>query len=476
MGRATATGLAFVALRMRAYVWGTEDFMHDPSLPAHVPFATEPLGILGSLRAARRNLLEILPELAVRQPMVSGKTGIRWHMVMDPEAIRRVLLEKVDDYPKSRATKNILRPAIGDSLFIAEGAHWRWQRRAAAPVFSHRNVQALAPIMVAAAERSAGRIAAAGERAIDVLDETVRTTFDVISEVTFSGEGSFDPEAVHRAIDAYIAAAGKISIMDMLGLPDWLPRPSRMVSGPVVQQMKSVADEAIEARRARKSGDVPDLLDLLLAGVDPETKRQMNTSELRDNLLTFIVAGHETTALTLAWSLYLCAFDPAVQDKAREEIARVAGDGPVTGGMVDHLPFLRQIVDEALRLYPPAGILSRTARKPDTLCGRDIHPGDTVMIPIYALHRHYQLWDEPNAFRPDRFENRDAINRYAYLPFGDGPRICIGASFAIQEAVLILAVLLRRFRFELVPGRTPKPVMILTLRPDTGVWLTARPV
>lgn len=450
--------------------------MHDTTLPAYVPFATEPLGILGSLKAARRNLLEILPELAVRQPMVSGKTGLRWHMVMDPDAIRRVLLEKVDDYPKSRATKNILRPAIGDSLFIAEGAHWRWQRRAAAPVFSHRNVQALAPIMTAAAQRSADRIANAGDRAIDVLDETVRTTFDVIAEVTFSGEGAFDSDAVHRAIDSYIAAAAKISIMDMLGLPDWLPRPSRMFSGPVVHQMKSVADEAIDARRKRGSGDIPDLLDLLLAGVDPETQRRMNTSELRDNLLTFIVAGHETTALTLAWSLYLCAFDPAVQTRARQEIAKVSGDGEITGDMAPKLPYLRQIVHEALRLYPPAGILSRTAQKADRLCGREIRPGDTVMIPVYALHRHHQLWDDPNAFRPERFADRDAINRYAYLPFGDGPRICIGASFAIQEAVLILAVLLRRFQFDLVKGRPPKPVMILTLRPDTGVWLTAKPV
>ncbi|WP_299355920.1 cytochrome P450 [uncultured Shimia sp.] len=450
--------------------------MHDPSLPAYVPFATEPLGIMRSLKAARRNLLEILPELAVRQPMVSGRTGIRWHMVMDPEAIRRVLLEKVDNYPKSRATKNILRPAIGDSLFVAEGAHWRWQRRAAAPVFSHRNVQALAPIMAAAADRSAARIASAGDRAIDLLEETVRTTFDVISEVTFSGEGAFDAEAVHRAIDAYIGAAGRVSLMDMLGLPDWLPRPSRMFSGPVVQQMKSVADQAIEARRARGASDIPDLLDLLLAGVDPETKRAMNTSELRDNLLTFIVAGHETTALTLAWSLYLCSFDQEVQERARAEIIRVCGEGPITGEMIGKLTYVRQIVDEALRLYPPAGILSRTATEADTLCGREIKPGDTVMIPVYALHRHHQLWQEPNAFRPDRFADKDPVDRYAYLPFGDGPRICIGASFAIQESVLILAKLLQKSRFELVPGRPPKPVMILTLRPDTGVWLTATPV
>ncbi|WP_372884463.1 cytochrome P450 [Shimia sp.] len=447
--------------------------MADTSLPAHVPFTTEPLGLWGSLRAARRNLLEILPELAVRQPMVSGRTGLRWHMVMEPGAIRRVLLENVDNYPKSRATKNILRPAIGESLFIAEGAHWRWQRRAVAPVFSHRNMAALAPVMSAAADRSAARIAGAGERAVDFLDEMVRTTFDVIAEVTFSGEGAFDSAAVHRAIDAYIAEAGRISLLDMLGMPDWMPRPGRLRSGKVVGQMRRIADQAIEARRLRGAADVPDLLDLLMAGRDPESGRRMTTSELRDNLLTFIVAGHETTALTLAWSLYLCAFDPAVQARARAELDSVLGGRPATAADLGRLVFLRQIVDEALRLYPPAGILSRSARAADQLCGREVRPGDTVMIPIYALHRHRQLWQAPDAFRPERFADRDAIDRYAYLPFGDGPRICIGASFAIQEALLILATLMARFRFDLVPGRPPEPVMILTLRPDTGMWLRA---
>ncbi|MDP2579668.1 cytochrome P450 [Shimia thalassica] len=450
--------------------------MHDPAFPAYVPFATEPLGLMGSLRAARANLLSILPELAVRQPMVSGRTGIRWHMVMEPGAIRRILLENVDNYPKSKATKNILRPAIGDSLFIAEDAHWRWQRRTAAPVFSHRNVQSLGPIMIAAAQRSADRIATSNGRAVDLMEEMVRTTFDVISDVTFSGEGSFDSDAVHRSIDAYIAAAGKVSILDMLGVPDWVPRPSRFTSGPVVAQMKQVADQAIVERRKRGASAVPDLLDMLLSGQDPETKRKMNTAELRDNLLTFIVAGHETTALTLAWSTYLCAFAPEVQDKARAEIAEVTGGGPVKTEHVGDLSYLRMIVDEALRLYPPAGILSRTAKESDVLCGRDIHPGDTVMLPVYALHRHHDLWKNPNAFDPERFADRKAVDRYAYLPFGDGPRICIGASFAIQEAVLILATLLQRFRFDLVAGRPPEPVMILTLRPDTGVWLTATPV
>lgn len=447
-----------------------------PALPVHPDLHKVPLGLLASLKAARNNLLEILPYIAVKQPMVSGKTGLRWHMVMDPDAIRRMLLENLDNYPKSNATKNLLKPAIGNSMFVAEGAEWRWQRRAAAPVFSHRNVTALGPVMSLAAQDCCDRLARGGKGAVNMMDEMVRTTFDVIAEVTFSGEGSFDAVSVHNAIDAYIAEAGKISLLDMIGAPDWIPRPGRLMSGSAVRDMRRVADTAITERKTRGPRDIPDLLDLLLEGVDPETKRSMNTAELRDNLLTFIVAGHETTALSLSWALYLLAFDPAIQDRARAEVQSVLQGRAATGEDVANLPFVRCIIDEALRMYPPAAIVSRTALEADTLCGRDIHPGDTVMIPIYALHRHEMLWDDPDAFRPDRFADRKAIDRYAYLPFGDGPRICIGASFAIQEAVIILATLLAQFKFHAVPGKDPDPVMILTLRPEGGVWLQAEPI
>ncbi|WP_340241831.1 cytochrome P450 [Sulfitobacter pontiacus] len=447
----------------------------DRPLPARVALVNQPLGLFRSLAMARRNVLSIIPEIAVKQPMVSGKMGKRWHMVMDPTAIREMLLDRVDDYPKSLVTKNLLRPAIGDSLFIAEGAHWRWQRRAVAPAFSHRNMVNLSPIMTAAAQRSADRIAAAGPRAINMLDEMVTSTFDVISDVTFSGGDGFDRDAVHRAIDDYIAEAGKLSLFDILGLPDWLPRPGRAMSGRALKDMKRIADGAIDARAERGPSDTPDLLDLLLDGTDPKTKRQMNTAELRDNLLTFIVAGHETTALTLSWALYLMGFDQAVQQKARAEAQTVLQGRAPTGADVENLPYIRQIIDETLRLYPPAGVISRTAQRNDTLCGREVRPGDTVMVPIYALGRHQQLWDQPDVFDPDRFKDRKAIDRYAYLPFGDGPRICIGASFAQQEAVIILATLLSRFRFTPVAGKSPEPVMILTLRPEGGVWLTATP-
>lgn len=448
--------------------------MNDQSpipVPARVPLSNVPLGVFGSLKAGRENVLLLIPEVATRAPILSGRTVKRWHMVMDPEALRRILRDKVEDYPKSVVTKLILEPAIGDSLFVAEGQNWLWQRRTAAPVFSHRNVAALAPVMTAAAERACARIAHATGRAADLYDEMVTATFEVISDVTFSNGEGFDRASVHKAIEQYIGQAAKVSLLDIIGAPPWVPRPGRMISGAAMKDMKRLADVSIDARKAEGAKPIPDLLDLMIAGEDPKSGRRMTTAELRDNLLTFIVAGHETTALTLSWALYLCAFDQDVQDAARMEAQAALGDRAATVADIASLPLIRRIVDETLRLYPPAAFLSRTAMAADTLCGREVRPGDTVILPIYALHRHHDLWPDPDRFDPSRFMDPKSIDRFAYLPFGDGPRICIGANFALQEAVIILATLLARFKFTRIAGREPKPVMILTLRPQGGVWL-----
>lgn len=447
---------------------------HDP-LPVRVNLGTKPLGVWGSMQAARKNVLSLIPEIATRQPIVSGKVGVRWHMVMDPTALRRILRDNLDNYPKSTVTKDLLRPAIGESLFIAEGAHWKWQRRAAAPVFTHRNIANLAPLMSDAADACAARLLAQRGRAIDLYAEMVDTTFDVISSVTFSSDTGFDRRALFDMIEHFIASAARVSLLDIIGAPAWIPRPGRAFIGADIQRLKRAADRAIARRTAHPTDRPDDLLDLLLGGEDPETHRKMTTAELRDNLLTFIVAGHETTALALSWSLYLMAHAPEVQERARHEAQRVIQGPSATAQDVQNMPYIRAILDEALRLYPPAAFLSRTAQAPDTLCGREIRKGDTVMLPIYALHRSHLHWTDPDHFDPDRFLNTK-IDRFTYLPFGDGPRICIGLSFAIQEASIILSTLLSRFRFRPIQGKNPDPVMILTLRPEGGVWLSAEPI
>ena len=448
--------------------------MADLITPVKVPVATRPLSIAETVRKARHNVLEILPGLAFRQPMVSGVLVKRWHMVAHPGALERVLKDKVDAYPKSPVTKRLLKPAIGESLFNADGAHWRWQRRAAAPVFQHRHLMALAPLMTEAAERAAERVGAEMARRgeVEAYEQMVAATFDVICDVALSGRETLDRDAVSKSVNDYIETVGKVSLLDVLGVPTWVPRPATLFKRRHVAEMRGMMDRVIAERRGQPTGS--DLLDLMKDASDPETGRQMTPEELRDNMLAFIVAGHETTALALAWSIHLLSLDQAAQDKARDEARGVIGDGPAEGAHLPDLIFTGQVIDEALRLYPPAAFLARIALEADRLCGRPIIPGDILMLPIYALHRHQLLWEHPDAFDPSRMtaEAQRARHRYQFLPFGAGPRICIGMGFAQMEAKLILATLLARYKFT-PAGPEPEPAMNLTLRPRGGVNVAA---
>lgn len=439
--------------------------------PPKVDVTHRPLGIGETARKARRNVLEILPGLIFRQPMVSGRMIKRWHMVADPDALEHILKTRVDDYPKSPVTKRLLQPAIGESLFNADGAHWRWQRRAAAPVFQHRHLMALAPTMSEAAARAVDRVGAEAARTggvAEMYEQMIAATFDVICDVAMSGREVLDRDAVSRSINEYIETVGRISMLDILGVPTWVPRPATILRRRSTSVMREMMDKVIAERAGREPGD--DLLDLMRGATDPDTGRQMTAEELRDNMLAFIVAGHETTALALSWSIYLLALDPTAQDRAREEARAAIVDGPAEGAHLDRLTYCGQVIDEALRLYPPAAFLARIALAPDKLCGRPILREDIVMLPIYALHRHEALWEAPDEFRPDRFAPaaKRAIHRYQYLPFGAGPRICIGMGFAQMEAKLILASLLVKWRFT-PDGPPPTPAMNLTLRPQGGV-------
>lgn len=440
-------------------------------IPPKAYLHTTPMGFFQSLREMRKNLLNIIPHAATTMPIISGKTGVRWHMLMDPEGLREVLTEKLDQYPKSDITKRILRPAIGESLFIAEGAEWRWQRRAASPVFQVRNIDNLAPAMSQAALECCERLAALDDPVADMYSETVRMTLEVIADVTFSSGDALDPRIVGEAVSEYIDQVARVSFLDMLGAPDWVPRISKIFGPGSLKNVQEIANNAIHLRETTGAKEVPDLLDLLMMGKDTETGRSMTHSELRDNVLAFITAGHETTALGLAWGLYLLAFDQEVQDRARAE-AQEALKGEIAGAdHIPHLGYMRQIISETLRLYPPAAFLSRTAQKHDTLCGREIRKGDTVMMPIYALHRNELLWEDPDRFDPDRFAPGQDFDRYAYLPFGNGPRVCIGAEFAIRESQIILSTLVSRFKFELSDHPAPEPELLMTLRPKGGVHL-----
>jgi cytochrome P450 len=444
-------------------------------IPPTIAPPARPLGVLGSARAVRRNVLSIVPDIAYDQPIVSGKTGPgRWHMVQGPEGLRRIFLDNVDNYPKSEVMIRMLRPAVGSSLFTAEGAEWRWQRRAIAPVFTARNVEALAPLMTATAERAAARIGRRARR-VEIVREMLSATFDVICEVALSGREHFDAEAYGAAITRYFQTVGRASLLDFLDVPLWLPRPGEILGRGAVRTMHRMVSAAIEARRARGPASNEDLLDYMIRARDPETGRTMNAQDLLHNMQFFIVAGHETTALALSWALYLLANDSRAQARAQAEAQAVLGERAAAAGDLAAMPYGRAVLEEAMRLYPPVGLLARNVLGLDRLYDREIRPNDTVFLNIYSLHRHRLLWQEPNAFDPDRFGPEAAPrDRYAYLPFGAGPRVCVGANFAMMQAQIILATLLARFHFA-PAGRAPRPVMHMTIRPEPGVQLAATP-
>lgn len=438
---------------------------------------TERPGLLNLVRLSRTNILEVIPARLLEKPILSGKMVRRFHLVAGPKGMERILKSNIDNYPKSPEAKGILDKVLKRGLFVIDGAEWRWQRRATAPVFAPRNITALGPWMTKAAADSAKRLEGR-EGAVNVSDEMMRAAFDVIVSVTFQGgdgESAVPLDVINDAIEQYLGETGKVSLLDYLGLPRWVPRPGRVRTHPTLRALQKGADDAIAERRRNPQEGNPALIDMMIAAEDPKTGRKMNDAELRDNLITMLIAGHETTASALSWSLYLLALDPASQARASAEAREVLGDRAATVEDVPKLDFIRQVLFEAMRLYPPIPFHVRTAQAEDVVCGHAVKAGDTMLLPFYALHRHKQLWKRPNAFVPERFEDMSKIDKFAYIPFSAGPRICIGADFATQESIIILASLLARYRFERVEGKDPTPELILTLRPRGGVWLTVTP-
>lgn len=445
--------------------------MPSDFIPVGAPIQRRILSRLETAMVARRNVLEIIPALSYRQPIVSGEMVMRWHMLADPAGMKRVMLDHHANYPKSEIMKRMLRPAIGESLFNAEGSNWKWQRQAVAPVFTHRNVLALAPAMTATAQRTCDRLAQCGAQG-ELVTEMLTATFDVICDVALSGREHFDSDTFGQAITEYFRTAGRASLLDFLGVPDWFPRPGRLLAACSVQVMHAMVAAAIDARRADASPPADDLLARMLSAQDPETGHRLSAEDLIFNMQFFIVAGHETTALALAWALYLLANAPVEQERARKQ-ARDQLQGRAAGpDDLLHMPLVRQILEEAMRLYPPVGLLARSVVEKDTLCGRTILPGEILFLPVWALHRHELLWDQPERFRPDRFDAEASAgrNKYQYLPFGAGPRVCVAANFAMMQAQIILATVLQQFEFA-PGGPSPHPIMMMTVRPEPGVFL-----
>jgi cytochrome P450 len=446
-----------------------------PFVPETVTPPDKPLGLVRGLFQMVENPLFVWPKAMYENPY----HGVRWlgrtfHYLRAPDHMKAVFLDHVDVFEKSPFQRRLVRPATGDGLLSAVGEHWRFQRRAASPAFRIDALRALVPAFATSAAATVERFRSMGGHApVDVMSQMQHATLDVIVETMLGGEDpGFRYESVAQSVTDYMEVMGHPDMFDMFGAPAWMPRPWAQKGRRAAAGLKQAAVDALDRRRA--SGEPRnDLLGLLLAARDPETGRGLSDVELRDNIVTFIGAGHETTALALTYSLYLIANAPEVQERLLAEVRRVAGDQPVDAAMVDAMPVHEQVIKEAMRLYPPVALIDRMPKEDIRIGDVEMKKGDLVFALIYVMHRHRMLWDRPEVFDPDRFsaERSEGRHRFQYMPFGAGPRICIGMKFAYMEAIAILATLVRSLRFRPNPAFRVTPNIRITLRPEGGMKL-----
>lgn len=434
-----------------------------PYVPPMPPLA-ERVDWLRLLRAFRRNTLDAFPRACLSEPAVSLRLpgGGRVVLLNGPEAVRQVLIGGAESFARLPAARRVLGPIAGRGLVLAEGEPWRRQRRVLAPAFTPRNLPLMAPHIARAAEAACRRLDAGLGAPVDLHAEMQRLSLDIAATSMFSLEAGPFEAAIRAMVSGYLGTLGRPTVADFLLPPGW-PTPAGPRRALFRRRWLALVRAVVAARRAQGAEGAPrDLFDLLSAahGEAPD-------GLLADEVGTMIVAGHETTASTLFWAATLLARAPAVQDALADE-----ADGLDLGeaGAAAALPVLRlarAVVQETLRLYPPAYMIARRAVRASEVCGAAIPAGATVMIPTWVMHRNPRWWERPEAFLPGRFlREGQEPDRHVYLPFGAGPQSCIGAQLALAEATLVLARLARDYRLVLVGDRPVMPVATVTVRPD----------
>jgi cytochrome P450 len=451
-----------------AEAWDVADSpQRQPLVPPSPPRASETMTVFGRMAAMRRSAMETWGQRAYEEDIVKGRFFGRSSFILNtPDAIRHVLVDNYENYTRTPVGIRVLRPLVGDGLLIAEGPPWKYQRRTLAPAFTPRAVTPLVPHMIAATDETIAKLQGSCGAPVDLREVMQRMTLEIAGRTMFS----FGMERHGAALRDYVMEYGERlaqpRFLDLL-LPVGWPSPQDFARARFRKRWtRFVAMLIAERRAAGKNEGAPprDLFDLMGAARDPESGEAFTDEQLGDEVATMILAGHETTATVLFWSLYLLALDPATQEKLAAEVKGAAVDGELA---IERLKFTRAVVDETMRLYPPAFLIARAATTADTIAGLPVRKNDLVLIAPWLLHRHEKLWNEPNAFIPQRFmPGAPPPDRFAYLPFGVGARVCIGAHFALVEATLALAKIIGAFRVELLDKEPVMPVGVVTTQPD----------
>ncbi len=419
------------------------------------------------LAALRGNVLRLLPRAAYEEDVVALHLfGRRLFLFNDPQAIHRVLVENLDNYRRPPVTRRILRPIVGDGLLLSEGDDWQRQRRTVAPAFANRAVPVLARHIVGAAADAADGLAGSGGGPVDLLAAMQVLALEIAARSMFSLEMHSHGPALRHLIGLYRPRLGQPSPLDII-LPTAVPTPRDLGRARFRSRWIELMDAIIDRRFALPPSETPrDLFDLLTAVRDPDTGAGLSRAQLRDQIATMIVAGHETTALALFWALFLLASAPDAQEQIAREVRGVDLGPDAAGDTLQRLPFTRAVASEALRLYPPAFIVARQAVTADNCGATSVPAGALVVISPWVLHRHARRWSEPDAFDPARFLRDEPPPRFSFMPFGAGPRVCVGAQFGLAEVVLVLAILIRKFEFQLAGSRPVMPAAVVSMQPD----------
>jgi cytochrome P450 len=418
------------------------------------------------MSAMRRSAIATWPPRAYQDDVVKGRFFGRGSFILNtPDAIRHVLVDNYENYTRTPPGIRVLRPMLGEGLLISEGRAWKHQRRTLAPAFTPRAVATLVPHMTAVIDETIAKLRGESGGAVDLRETMQRMTLEIAGRTMFSLGMGRHAAALRDFVMEYGTRLARPHFLDLL-LPLAWPSPQDFSRARFRRRWTAfVAMLMAERRAAGKQGGPPrDLFDLMEAARDPETNESFTDAQLGDQVATMILAGHETTATALFWSLYLLALDRETQDRVAVEV----GSGSADAGLEpDRLKFTRAVIDETLRLYPPAFMIARAAAAPDTVAGLAVDRRDVIIIAPWLLHRHEKLWRDPAAFIPSRFmAPSPPPDRFAYLPFGVGPRVCIGAHFALVEATLALARLIGAFRIDLVDRAPVLPIGVVTTQPD----------
>ena len=434
--------------------------------------------IWGNLADRRKRPLDLyLGSMLTYGDVVRFRMGpFTVQLVSDSELVKQILQDRVTRYPKGRMYE-VLEPVLGKGLLTNDGESWRQQRKLAQPAFHRQRLIGFANTMVQETQKmlDGWSSAARSGQSFDVAQEMMHLTLSIVGLTLFSRDVSGDSNEVGGAVTRTIQVANARLLSRFPKWYDW-PTPVRARFNRDKATLDRVVFEMIEARR-KDPADHGDLLSMFMATHDEETGATMTNEQIRDEVMTIFLAGHETTANTLAWTWALLSQHPDVARKLRAELAQVLGTRAPTFEDVPKLKYAERVIQESMRLYPPAWIIAREAKEDDNLGGFEVPKGSFVVVAPYVLHRSPKYWKNPEGFDPDRFDaekNPDIATRpkYAYMPFSGGPRVCIGNAFAMMEAVLILATVAQRFELNLIPGAKIVPEPLITLRPQYGVPVT----